>query len=436
MELLNNKVTGSQLLASEWNQVPTELQNIITQSGQTLSDIDLDQVGKGVAQYVANGAYYEDIGTADNINLQLIGLKQRTDSLVDGMLIRFKPAFNNTGVANITFTPAGLPSGLPLFYDDETVLGADELVVDRYSIAIYKDSLAAFILLNPYGKEDIPGKVSLSDEINGIEGVNDKIASTPLALSTAIATVSLAGQGLLKKNWQTLTYINDQQLNFSAGVIINQDASGSMTSFVGGRASAVPLTSNTWYHCFIISDDGLAINTDAGFDTDLNAVNLLADTAGWTNYKWVGAVFTDSVSAITEFDQINDSFYFKDNDTIFGTSYASPEDQTYSVISHSPLNLQTNAIIQAEIIRNSGSSSGFHASLYVRETYKPSVYKDLASLYMNAGGVIGVIKTCARIYVRTDNSSTFEVDVHKTDTTSNLSVNIERYGWEIDRATV
>lgn len=62
----------------------------------------------------------------------------------------------------------------------------------------------------------------------------------------------------------------------------------------GGRASAVTLTADTWYHLFLLLDPANG-NVDAGFDTDIGAANLLSDTlsAGYTKFRRLWSVKTE-----------------------------------------------------------------------------------------------------------------------------------------------
>ncbi len=87
MEDLNDKITGGTLLATEWNQVPSEIQNVIEGLSISLSAGDLDQLGKGIAGYVANGTFYTDSGIADAYVLTQIGLKQGPTAYTDGMTV-------------------------------------------------------------------------------------------------------------------------------------------------------------------------------------------------------------------------------------------------------------------------------------------------------------------------------------------------------------
>lgn len=108
METLNNKITGSNLTAAEWNQVPSELQNVITDTGQTLTNADLNQLGKGIAQYASNGDFYTDSGAANAYVLTQIGTKQAPTSYVDGLVIRFLPGNTNTSASTVNVASLGV----------------------------------------------------------------------------------------------------------------------------------------------------------------------------------------------------------------------------------------------------------------------------------------------------------------------------------------
>ena len=113
MQLLNDKVDGSGgpeniLPAAEWNQLPTELQNIITALGMTLSNGDLNQLGKALAGYVANGAFYTDSGIADAYVLNTVGGKQSLPEYTDGAEVEFIATNPNTGAATVNVTGNGV----------------------------------------------------------------------------------------------------------------------------------------------------------------------------------------------------------------------------------------------------------------------------------------------------------------------------------------
>ena len=108
MEDLNDKVTGGTLTAAEWNQVPSEIQNVIEGLGITLSSGDLNQLGKAIAGYVANGTFYTDSGAADAYVLTTIGSKQSITAYTDGLKINFLAANPNTGASTVNVAGLGV----------------------------------------------------------------------------------------------------------------------------------------------------------------------------------------------------------------------------------------------------------------------------------------------------------------------------------------
>lgn len=108
MEDLNDKINGNTLQATEWNQVPSELQNIIEALGQTLSAANLNQLGIGIAGYVANGNFYTDSGSADAYNVSTVGSKQSPFSYTDGMIVHFVPDNTNTGASTVDIAGLGV----------------------------------------------------------------------------------------------------------------------------------------------------------------------------------------------------------------------------------------------------------------------------------------------------------------------------------------
>ncbi len=106
MQDLNDKIAGGQLRAIEWNEVPSELQNVIEALGQTLTSSDLNQLGKAIAGYVANGTFYTDSGVADAYVLSAIGSKQAPTAYTDGLEVEF--IVDNDNTTSSTVNVAGL----------------------------------------------------------------------------------------------------------------------------------------------------------------------------------------------------------------------------------------------------------------------------------------------------------------------------------------
>jgi len=91
---------------------------------------------------------------------------------------------------------------------------------------------------------------------------------------------------------------NLANMTLASAMIKRTDASWAEGTGNGGFPTGITLAVSTWYHCFVISKpDG---TTDAGFDSDIDATNLLADATGYTDYKRVWSIYTDTSGNITD----------------------------------------------------------------------------------------------------------------------------------------
>ena len=101
-----SKVDGNTVAAAEWNQL-ADIDNAITTGGQTPSTGDLNQLGKSMAAYAAQGGFFgTDSGAADAYVITAISPFMDPETLKDGMTVKFRPANAGTGAA--TVNPFGL----------------------------------------------------------------------------------------------------------------------------------------------------------------------------------------------------------------------------------------------------------------------------------------------------------------------------------------
>lgn len=110
MNNLPIQVTGGTLEASDFNPIPSELKNIVTDSGQTLSAGDSYQVSRAVAIYAAGADYYTDGGAADAYVLSVVGSKKPPVAYFTGMRVRFRAANPNTGACTVNVAALGAKS--------------------------------------------------------------------------------------------------------------------------------------------------------------------------------------------------------------------------------------------------------------------------------------------------------------------------------------
>ena len=105
-----SKINGDTLSATEFNQIPTELEAIQTSSGQTSSNAVLNQVSIGVSRYAANN-FYIDSGAADAYVLTLAASMTNpvssTVGYFEGMTICFRAGNTNTGASVVNVNGAG-----------------------------------------------------------------------------------------------------------------------------------------------------------------------------------------------------------------------------------------------------------------------------------------------------------------------------------------
>ena len=89
---LETKVTGNTLPADEWDDVPSELKNLIEGSGQTLTTGDLEMLEKAVTSYAMGAEFYATSGSATTVQLDPVGTRSLPGPLKTGMLVRWRPA--------------------------------------------------------------------------------------------------------------------------------------------------------------------------------------------------------------------------------------------------------------------------------------------------------------------------------------------------------
>lgn len=116
---------------------------------------------------------------------------------------------------------------------------------------------------------------------------------------------------------------NGTDLTLSSAMTKQIDATWASGDGNGGMADGVSLSTNTWYHVFIVETDGGGV--DAGFDTSTTAANLVATSGVASAFRRIGSVLTDGSSNILGFTQFEDEFIFDNqitnvNGTALGTS--------------------------------------------------------------------------------------------------------------------
>ena len=231
----------------------------------------------------------------------------------------------------------------------DTILNFWDDTNNVYRQIFWDDSASSFYHENSGGTFDKIGSLDPGDNVTELDGTAYRTlyidsAGDVQELAHGTSGQVLSSQGAsANPQWVTLAtatildnYIdgmvmsNDagdtaHDINITAGVCANDtndayivlpseitkqiDANWSAGDDAGGFPSGLTLAINTWYHVFVIWEEG-GDTVDAGFDTSLTATNLLADATGYDHYRRIGSVLTDASSNILAFYSTGDSFWW------------------------------------------------------------------------------------------------------------------------------
>lgn len=188
----------------------------------------------------------------------------------------------------------------------------------------------------------------------------------------------------------------------------------------GGLPSAVSLSSNTWYHVFIIANDG-ATTVDVGFDTDLSATNLLSDSS-LTKYRRIGSILTDASSNISEFRQIGDYFYWgvptQDySDTSLSTS-------RISVAIKTPVDIKTIAMVALRTV----GAGGLNIAIILTDPDLSDVTPTSAVSQGHADNS-GSVDARGKSFIQVPTNTSSEIGFRANTSSASGAAQISTFGW-------
>ncbi len=218
MQDLNDKITGSTLTAEEWNQVPSELQNAIESTGQTLSGSDLSQLAKAVASYAANGDYYTDSGVANAHVLASIGGKSAPVSYTDGFVAAFIAGNSNTGATTVNVVSLGVKD---IREADGSVLAPNRIRANVLHEIRYSVSAGYFVLRSPAASA-APSTVTAAYTLGASDAGRTIIADA----SSAVFSVTLPAASSLPPGFAATVLKTDRSANKVNIVTTGNDTMG------------------------------------------------------------------------------------------------------------------------------------------------------------------------------------------------------------------
>lgn len=308
MAKFDTKVNGDTVDDVAYNNIVTELKNAIITTGDAI-DATQVQLAEAMPSYAAVSTFYTDSGAADAYVLTPITTFKSPPSYINGMQIRFRAGNAGTGGA-ATVNVNGL--GVKSLKEADGTTNPSSIPTTEDSTFRYDGTVFRKVNAVVAATESVAGISKLPKQITIANNVTD--ANNDIDFSAGNFQFS-DGTGIASLSALT------KRLDASWAVGTNQGG-----LFSGAKANS------TWYHCFAIYNPTSGI-TDCGFDTSVSAANI---PSGYTKYKRVGSIKTNSSGNIISFYQRGKNFYWANRvfDVSISTTYTS---YTNSVLSVPPV---------------------------------------------------------------------------------------------------
>jgi len=220
---------------------------------------------------------YVDSGAADAYVLTASSNTFAPQVYEEGMIIKF--ASTNTNAGASTVAVQGLPAEDLLTSSGGALIGGE---VFGFIEARYNGT--AFLITNSLpilNRGFIDGLITKNDGSNPNTDINIDLGQCVDSTNTVNIN---------------LTSILTKQIDVDWVEGTNQ----------GGFPSGLTLAIDTWYHLFVIAKpDG---TVDAGWDTSVNATNLLTDATDYTVFRLIASNLTDGSANIIKYFQDGDNF--------------------------------------------------------------------------------------------------------------------------------
>jgi hypothetical protein len=367
---------------SNWKVVAAESRGtIVTQT--TSKTVNLGDEGKMFNCNSSSGAIIMSLPSSASVGR--------------GFTLSFKKI--DTGANTVTITPSGT----------ETIDGQVNYVLDTQGqfITIKSDGANWYLLSEVSTGENF----NLTNKISGLLLSNNAIQPT---IKVDFAPGYFVDNGLNNIFRLPTIMVKDLSVAWAAGT-------GN-----GGKGFAAALANNTWYHCFVIAKvDG---TVDAGFDTDVNATNLLAAASGYVYYRRITSIKTKN--STTDIIIFNMSYthlgrYIQWSPAIVDTLTISAYNTDESHLVRSPLDVKLMADITANIDSYGSAPEETHMTISSLNVLTPAaVYFSVVAVNPDAHTYNGA----ASLIIQTDFTSKIRCRVNYSGSTAPTTKLITK-GW-------
>jgi len=215
MKEIVDQTIGSVLDPSpDFNGFKNEVQNAIISGGISLSEADVNQLGKSIANYVGNADYYACTGSANTYTLSRVGLFKEPSGYFTGMRIRFRPNVSNTGASTVNIVGLGVKdlkrtdgttdfaSGeLSNLYDYEFTYNGTVFSLQSQGVIEGKDILAVNLITSGLSKikgitDGSPVAAGYVGEVVEYKTTTDVVGSTTLGTYTDVIANCILTAGI------------------------------------------------------------------------------------------------------------------------------------------------------------------------------------------------------------------------------------------------
>lgn len=204
-------------------------------------------------------------------------------------------------------------------------------------------------------------------------------------------------------------------IRLSTAITKRIDAAWAEGDNLGGLASSVSLVADATYHLFVISKpDG---TVDAGWDTSLDAANLLSDAVGYDSYRRVFSNITDGSANIIGYSQNGD--WVEYSETIL--DYTSDTTGTARVVV--PVTTPSGVNVQALITGELGNDSGGVSTAWMASKNKSDVAPTGANRNLFVSSTCGIAQQMLQIETTTTPEIAFRNTLSNSDTFINVRTN-------------
>lgn len=284
-----SKIDGNTVGASEWNQV-ADIDNLVINSGQTPSTSNLDQLAIASARYSSGGQFFTDSGTANAYVLTPVSpFKSPVSSgagegYFNGMIISFRAGNANSGASTVNVNSAGVKN---LKKADGTDVATGDILTTRDVNFRYDGT--NFIKVE-----------NVNPATNTIQGISYLPQKITIANNSTDANndIDFSGGNFVFSDFSGQAYV--------PAMTKRLDANWTAGTNQGGLDTGTKLNSQG-YGVYAIYNPTTNVADYLFTATGVTAITL---PSGFTKFKYIGSILTNSSGNIIAFKQADNYFYF------------------------------------------------------------------------------------------------------------------------------